>query len=1743
MATIDSLDIQIEGSVQKATTAIDSVVKNLDKLAKSLKIDTSGLERLGKINSDNFKKLGEGAKDFSSGLKSLQNIKKSDFNRLASGIERLSSVSTGNMQAVASTLKPLADGVSVLSNVNFDNKNLQGMINSLTRLSNSNVSNLSNVDFTGIGNSLKNLTNSLAGADKVQQSTISMTNAIAKLAASGANIPIVSTSLSQLGTSLSKFMSTMSAAPTVTAQTIAFTQAIAQLSNAGGKAATTASNLGALATELKAFMKTMSNAPVVSDNTIRMTQALADLASQGNKTGSATQGLQSVFSGTANMGERFNNSIKKLSSSMRGLGDSIKKSASKMKSFKTELLSALGIVGGLYGAIRGIQKSIDISSDLVEVQNVVDTTFKNMSYKVEELAKTSIEQFGLSELSLKQFSSRFQAMGTAMGFPISRMSDMSIELTKLTADMSSFYNVAQEDVARSLQSIFTGETEPLRKYGLDLTQATLQEWALKQGLDADMRTMSQMEKTMLRYQYVMANTAAVHGDFERTSGSWANQIRILRQQFEQLASIIGTAFVNMLKPVVQSLNKAMAKVIEFAQTVINALGKIFGWKLEINTKGIAGDFSGVEDGIGGITDGIEDATEASKKFNKQLQGFDKLNNLTTSDAGKGLEDLTAGLGGAGDIGDIVPSEGLLEGYESFIDNFYDLGRYIGETLQHALANIPWEKIKQSARNLGKGIADLINGFVEVEGLGKAIGYSIAQALNTAFEFANSYVHTLHWDSIGKFIAETINGFTQNIDWSLIRDTLITGAKGLADAINSFVDYLDWDAVADTISNSINALSDTIIMFFERTDWSELGHKVGYTLEKSIEDIDFERVGRALADILQSALDFASGVIAELDWGEIKSAIKDLLTGFFGNITIPDNLKGIITALVGIEGAVLSLKGVMGTAKLSKSFSDIWDAAKKIQKLNVPKIFTDIKGAFSPFANAFKQFKKSFAVSGDLFASFKNGFSSLSSGLEAFRAGLSPVTKGVVGLTAVFAEFKIVGNAFDDIIKGTGNLSASIGKIVAAAGAAATALSVVFGVPAGIIIAGVTAAVAGLKSLNDHFNELEVERVGERIRDSLSSPGGVSLDSIVDQYADSFAEMRGQFTNISDQAAKVDMLDDSITNVYRDIDKIRTSMNNGVISVEEGTEKLRTLFTDLETVTAEKFGAIEDTLYSAFGENGAFRKSYEEIGGNAQEMLEKVTGVTTEMQDRIIEINQLQMELDPLSEEYQKLEEEKKAITGSLDSVTESFNKFATDISSLKIDYSDLVDNGELNSQFDTTITSLLESGKAYQGSIKDSTNELINQFTELANAARATGDEATASYFEQQAELARTAGGDLQSQVGEQAKQVTDKIQSDFIDAIGEQITKAQADWDKLETGEKLMMSITKGIDTQDEYVKSQLDAFKTNTLDPMSQQIDEALTQLGVDGAGWASDATQQIMDSLFDTTIIAKGTYVDNDTVLASDWISILDNVKETVKPKATEAGQYIGQGVREGMSSVDLSADSQKLFDILLSGFNLAAGIASPAKNMMPSGQYITLGIIEGFKSKFDAFTAPIQQLCNSITSKISNGLQNMKNTWSNIWNSLPNVVTGVINRITSSLSTLVSNIANAFSNITSKIRGIGSAFSGLSYGTNKQSMSRIKGYAAGGFPESYSLFMAGEQGRAEILGTVGGKTAVAGGNEITGIANAVYSTGQTEAQLLSTAVKLLQIIADKDFGMTTDEIGRAARDYNDQHRKRTGSPAFT
>lgn len=997
IAEIDSLEIKISASAEQANKAIRNLTRSLGALTSSLKFDTSSLEKLGKINGNNFKKLGEGLQSFSNAARSLQGVNGNNFDKLsqglskiasidpsklealgkidgnsfrglgegvkalsaglkdlkgvstkkfetlATGIERLGAIQVGNMQTVASALTPLADGIRTLSSANFDNRNLQNFINSLTRLSNANVGSLASVDFTTLGNNIKGLATALSSADKVEQNTISMTNAIAKLAGAGANIGTVTTELPRLGTALKDFMNTMSGAPTLASETIAFTQAIGQLASAGSKAETVANSLQHLGDELKRFMQTMASAPNVSANVIQMTQALAQLANTGGGTGRAASSLGNAFNGTSVSAIRLSSNTNILSVSLKGLGSRLNKTLKGVKSFTSQMLAAAGIMGGLYGIIRGGLKAMDIASSLTEVQNVVDTTFGDMSDKVQEFADNSIRQFGMSELSVKQFASRFQAMGTAMGIPTSlikrsneflnsqtngyvglsdSMSDVSLNLTKLTADIASFYDVEQAEVAEDLAAIYTGMTVPLRKYGLDLTQATLKEWAMKNGLDANIKSMSQAEKTMLRYQYVLANTTAAQGDFEKTQLTWANQVRILKQSFEQLGSIIGTSLINAFKPLVQTLNSVLIYVIDFAEKVTEALGTIFGWKFESGgTGGIAQDWSDIADTTGEAADNID-------KMKKGLRAFDELNNITSPDKSGG----GAGAGGAGEGagGGLVKTDAIWENYKSDIDTLYKLGKYIGDALSDAMERIDWAAIYEKARNFGRGLAEFLNGLISPR-LFENIGKTIAGALNTALHFLDSFGYWFDWKNFGDSLAAGLLGFLNNIQWGIALSAAGGWGTGIATALNNFISPETFSATGHAVAMALNTAIRFAFNFGQTFDFTNLGESVAAGINKFFLSFHFGELAEAINAWAKGILDAAIEALNNTDWGMVGNQIGiflekidfaeigaklgqalwkainagiDLFKGMFDVAPIETTILGTI-ASIGLLGAAIS----------------------------------------------------------------------------------------------------------------------------------------------------------------------------------------------------------------------------------------------------------------------------------------------------------------------------------------------------------------------------------------------------------------------------------------------------------------------------------------------------------------------------------------------------------------------------------------------------------------------------------------------------------------------------------------------------------------------------------------------------------------------------------------------------------------------------------------------------------------------
>lgn len=581
-------------------------------------------------------------------------------------------------------------------------------------------------------------------------------------------------------------------------------------------------NIPKLATAMRQLMSELSKAPMVSQNLINMTNALAKLARTGGAAGTAAKSITSSFSG-------FSSGA----------------SAVTKKSFS--LASAIGKVYATYWTLfRGFRllgDAIDISSSLTEVENVVRQTFGQYESLINNFAKTSIEKFGMSELSAKQFASRFQAMGTALDIPQGKMAKMSIRLTELAGDMASFYDVSQEDIAKSLQSVFSGTTAPMRRYGIDLTQATLKEWALKQGLDANISSMTQAQKAMLRYQYVLAHTTNITGDFARTADTWHNQITMLKENFKALGAVVGGGLINAFKPFIKVLNAVLQKVISFAEMVTNALGSIFGWRYEAS-KGAG--ISGLADDIGSASDGMDDLNNAAgnagkntggiaknaKKAKKEIQqatrAFDELKVISKQSKDKGSGSGSGGSGGGsgsggsggGDTGKLVKTDTIYKDFVSNIKDLEGLGIEIRKALVKAVGGIEWDKIYAKASGFGTGLAEFLNGLFSEDKKGNSVFTAtadvIAGALNTAIFASKGFTDKFKFETFGNNIAHGFNRFFKKFKWKKCAEAINGWVDGFWKFVHGFFDDLSWKDIFNGLKTFLTNLTPkslaTILMF-------------------------------------------------------------------------------------------------------------------------------------------------------------------------------------------------------------------------------------------------------------------------------------------------------------------------------------------------------------------------------------------------------------------------------------------------------------------------------------------------------------------------------------------------------------------------------------------------------------------------------------------------------------------------------------------------------------------------------------------------------------------------------------------------------------------------------------------------------------------------------------------------------------------------------------------------------------------
>ena len=226
------------------------------------------------------------------------------------------------------------------------------------------------------------------------------------------------------------------------------------------------------------------------------------------------------------------------------------------------------------------KKAINLASDLDEVQNVVDVTFGKDAEKINKWSKEANKAFGMSELSAKKFNGTMGAMLKSMGLTSDEVLKMSTEMTGLAGDFASFYNLEHEEAFNKIRAGISGETEPLKQLGINMSVANLEAFALSQGIDTAYNSMTQAEQAILRYNYLMSVSADAQGDFARTSDSFANQQRILQLNFENLTAEVG----KILLPILNKLMKFMNDMLKDIDKVIK---KFEDWLPYIEAIGIA----------------------------------------------------------------------------------------------------------------------------------------------------------------------------------------------------------------------------------------------------------------------------------------------------------------------------------------------------------------------------------------------------------------------------------------------------------------------------------------------------------------------------------------------------------------------------------------------------------------------------------------------------------------------------------------------------------------------------------------------------------------------------------------------------------------------------------------------------------------------------------------------------------------------------------------------------------------------------------------------------------------------------------------------------------------------------------------------------------------------------------------------------------------------------------------------------
>lgn len=508
---------------------------------------------------------------------------------------------------------------------------LQNLINTLNRLKTATNGGATGLSKTAQG--IRELSNSLKGLNSgdASQKITRLTNALTALSQVG-NVKISSSIANQL---------------------TAINTALAGLKwTDGDKLTSLANGLRPLSELGKANMTTFINQlsklpKVIEDleaaDIDKFTQQMTALAAAMKPFADEMQKVSNGFSAFPSKIQKLITSTEKYNASARKATTTTGKFTSGLKALN---VAAVAITFRKIGHF--IAQAVTESNKYQEDLNLFTVALGQYAAEAQNYAEKVSDVMGIDPAQWLRNQGVFNTLLTGFGDTAERAQLMSQNLTQLGYDISSFFNVSIEDAMQKLQSGISGELEPLRRLGYDLSQARLEQTALNLGIKESVANMTQAEKAELRYYAIMTQVTTAQGDMARTLEAPANQLRILQAQLTQAARAIGNIFIPALNAI---LPYAIA-VVQVIREIANALANLAGFKLtEV-------DYSGVNSaavGAGSLADNLDDAAGAAKKLKQYTAGFDELN-VFAPNTGSGSG---AGAGGAGGFDFDLPTYDFL----------------------------------------------------------------------------------------------------------------------------------------------------------------------------------------------------------------------------------------------------------------------------------------------------------------------------------------------------------------------------------------------------------------------------------------------------------------------------------------------------------------------------------------------------------------------------------------------------------------------------------------------------------------------------------------------------------------------------------------------------------------------------------------------------------------------------------------------------------------------------------------------------------------------------------------------------------------------------------------------------------------------------------------------------------------------------------------------------------------------------